>query len=121
MELCKTLEGYGFDLQLLSDGGMERVEARRTDRTQMTSAAAAPMLLSLSRQQDEAIAYLRTTRKQYVYSEASQWFAKIAKGEFANEREEAIAIYKYNLAIGKTHGSDGVAFVDCIKELEAQP
>lgn len=120
MELCKTLEGYGFDLHLLSDGDVERVEARRTDKTQMTSAAASKLLLQLSRQQDEAIAYLRATRKQYTYSEASQWLAKIAKGEFANEIDEAIAIYKYGLAIGMTHGSDGVAFVDCIKELEGR-
>lgn len=132
MQLCQTLEAYGYALTLKDIGGLSVVEARRTPAAAISAKAAAPLLLQLSRAQDEAIRYLRERERpsQIVASPLiDAWIlpadctpehlheheAAILSGGLTPD-EEAIAIAKFNLCLGRVTTSDDRLWVEVLQE-----
>lgn len=110
MQLIQTLERGGYDVRLIQRDGIEIVEAQRKPEAAISIKAAAPFLLSLMRQQDEAIAAMRQRQNGELYR-------AIAIGGLS-ERDEAIAIYQFALLHGITVGSDDARLEECIRQLE---
>lgn len=138
MQLCETLERSGYALDLKTAGDLAIVEAHRTPEATISAKAAAPLLLQLSRCQDEAIAYMRLrsraqatqTPKRIVNSphaevwtlppgckpEHAQRHANAILAGRLPELEEAICYCKYNIARGFVTTSDGRTWVDVLRE-----
>lgn len=127
MELCKQLEGYGFDLFIKRDGEVERVEARRTDKTQLSPQAAGRLLLQLMRNQDAALRYLRTKSAkvepyaipQYVSPRLTEIERRLADRGLG-EWTEAALIYEWCVLMGLETTSDGLRMIDCLNEARAE-
>ena len=103
-QVIETLERSGYAVELITRDGLQQVVARRTDGAQLSPKAAAPFLLALSRNQDEALEVMRSRRRGELYRD-------IALGQLAPEAE-ARAIAEYNLIIGNTTTSDGLKWAD---------
>jgi hypothetical protein len=108
MELCKTLVSYGFELRIVRDGDIERVEAKRTAHTTLTVKASSQLLLQLSRCQDQALSYLSGKKEVvYVIPRVRQIEERLDSGQ-ASELEEAALVHEWNHLMGfePHHGNE---------------
>jgi hypothetical protein len=131
MQFYEALEQYGYELQV-RPGAVPVVEAHRTPAATISAKAAAPLLLELSRHQDEAIAFLRSRAPLNAIQTAGSpvgiaieirrnptpeaFKAQIEAGNLSDV-DEAITYCKYNLALGYTKTSDDRLWIDVLQEL----
>jgi hypothetical protein len=116
MQVIQTLEAKGFDVRLVRADGIERVEAHRTERTEITPKAAGAWLLQLSREQDAAVAYMRrraVCAPNEIIDRRTELYRTIKTGLLC-EDEEARAIAEFNLEMGIKVASDGTPWLELL-------
>lgn len=104
MQALQLLDQGGYVISLRIEAGMRIVEAKRTAKTTMSNALSAPLLLALSRNQDEALSHY-----------AGTLYKRIAAGP-----DDEITIAEYHVCIGNERTSDGLRWVDVLKTYQSE-
>lgn len=117
MQLIKHLESGGYDVQLIQRDGLQIVEAHRTPDATITAQTAEPFLLALMRCQDEAIQFIQS-RSVVDRVKRQQQLRERIESNTLSPTDEAIAICEFNIALGREMTSDGLRWVDVLKEYQ---
>jgi hypothetical protein len=113
MELLKTLERAGFELNLRPDG--KRINVRRTRDTQMSAQAAAPLLAALEKRQAEAVQAMQP-RSMVIDPIGDQ--ERLINSGTLSPIDEAIEIHQYAYMRGHRMCSDGTTHAGNIRRLK---
>lgn len=104
MQALDTLIRGGYAVSLRTDDGIVSVNVQRTATTAMSAQLAAPFLLAVMRDQDAALSH----------------YAGMLHKQLMDGLDDEVAIAEYNVCIGQTTTSDGLRWLDVLRDYRAE-